>query len=139
MARNAIGIPVIVFNTSELARRTKGNEISPPICLKRMGGEIYIGKLFFVSFTVAGRADLIGSALHIIGSFLGATPFRGCLTNAFDHLLSLTGRTGGFFYFGHVFLLCMILQLNCTSFLLPWGGNPTVLLFLNKVILELFQ
>jgi hypothetical protein len=71
----------------------------------QMGGKNRIQELFFVSFTIAGRTYLIGSALHIIGFFLGPTPFRGYLTDTFNNLFALTGWTRGVFFFSHVFLL----------------------------------
>jgi hypothetical protein len=48
----------------------------PPSCLPAAQAKKHLRKLFFVSFTIAGRAYLIGSALHIVGFFLGSAPFR---------------------------------------------------------------
>ena len=51
-------------------------------------GEYYFNQvsLFFVTFSVAGWADLVRSALHIIGIVLSSAPLRAYLADTFDEM-----------------------------------------------------
>jgi len=65
--------------------------------------------LFFVAFTLAGGTCLVGGTLGVIAQLVvAAAPFGTYLTDTFNNFLALTGRTGGTFFFGHVFLLSVV-------------------------------